>query len=327
MPACKVLVIEDDAIFGGIVETYLTKLGYQVTLTTDGETGLALCALEKPDVVICDLILPNLSGLEVLEQLIQATVSIPVIVISASERMSDIRDAVQLGASDYLIKPLQQLATLDQAIQNCLTVSSLEDAWERERWELDNHIDVLFRDDHLIDSLVGEFTPQDRLSLPMCEISHTVNANAESQVLVVYQRFPNHGAFVLIAKSQAATGQDIIALLVLKSLLNPYLRQGFSSKMGILRTPQRLLELLNQELCHSRIRSAFDVAGLWVDGATGELSWAHCGDKVVINTASRPDLAIGIWAQASFTGHRGKLGSEPFTMTAHGASVSLTPRR
>lgn len=327
MPACKVLVIEDDAIFSGVVNTYLTNLGYQVTLTGDGETGLALCALEKPDVVLCDLALPNLSGLEVLEQLIQATVTIPVIVISASERMSDIRDAVQLGASDYLIKPLQQLATIDQAIQNCLMLSSLEDAWERERWELDNHIDVLFRDDYLFDNLIAELTPQDRLNLPMCKISHTVNANAESQVLVVYQRFPDNGAFVLIAKSQAAVGQDIIALLVLKSLLNPYLRQGFSSKTGILRTPQRLMELLNQELCHSRIRSAFDLAGLWVDGNTGELSWAHCGDKVVINTASRPDLAIGIWAQANFTGHLGKLGNEPFTMTAHGAAVSLSPRR
>lgn len=326
MAACKVLVIEDDSIFCGIVNNYLTQLGYQVVLASDGKSGMALCATENPDVVLCDLILPDLSGLEVLELLHQATINTPVIIVSASENMSDIRDAVQLGASDYLVKPLQQLETLDQAIQNSLTLSSLEDAWERERWELDNHIDVLFRNDHLFDSLIAQFTPQDRLRLPMCDISHTVNADVESQVLVVYQRFPNHGAFVLIAKSQAAIGQDILALLVFKSLLNPYLRQGFSSKVGILRTPQRLLELLNQELCNSRIGSAFDVAALWVDGATGKLSWGHCGEKVVFNTSSRPDLALGIWSQASFTGHYGQLGTEPFTISAHGACVSLNPR-
>jgi|SRR5690554_1630148 len=327
MPASKVLVIEDDAVFRGIVSTYLTKRGYNVFFAEDGETGLELYKQEKPDVVLCDLMLPNISGLEVLEKIVHGTATTPVIVISASERMSDIRDAVQLGASDYLVKPINQLDVLDVAIQNCLTVTSLEEAWERERWELDDHIDVLFRSDHLFDSLVGEFTPQDKLELPMCEISHEVEPEVESQVLVVYQRFPDNGAFVLIAKSQAAVGQDVIALLVLKSLLNPFIRQGFNPKSGILRTPQRLLELLNKELCNSRIRSAFDVAALWVNGDTGELRWAHCGEKVVINVSSRPELAIGIWAQASFTGHRGLLTSEPFTMSAPGASVSLTPYR
>lgn len=325
MTTNKVLVIEDDAIFRELVSTYLTERGYQVLGAGDGETGLKLYQQEKPDVILCDLMLPKLSGLEVLEHLVHEAVTTPIIIMTASERMSDLRDAVQLGACDYLMKPIKQLDVLDTAIQNCLAQHNLEDMWESECGELDEHLQALAQSDDLLDSLVAEFTPQQALELPCCVIQHEVEHATKPQVLVVHQRFPDQGAFVLLAKSQALTGQDAVALLVLKSLLNPFLRQGYGAKSGILRTPQRLLEVLNQELCHSRIRTAFDVLALWIEGESGEMRWAHAGEKIVLNTASRPGLALGIWSQANYSGHKGQLQQEPFTLSVPGAAVRLIP--
>ena len=207
--------------------------------------------------------------------------TLPVIVISASERMADIREAVRLGAWDYLVKPLAQLDILDTAIQNCLTRTSLEDAWERERWELDDHIDVLFENQGLVEQLQADLLPHEALELPCCRVDFEVAETSSEQVLLDYHRFPNNQALVVMARSQAAAEQNVLGLLVLKSLLNPMIRQGMSGHEGILRMPERLLERLNAELCHSRIRSAFDLLAIWIDGNTGLLKWGHGGGKLV----------------------------------------------
>src|SRR5690554_3615649 len=235
MSANKVLVIEDDRVFSGILERYLSQRGYQVVSAGDGETGLALCASERPDVVLCDLKLPRISGLEVLEKLIFSMATTPVIVISASERLADIREAVRLGAWDYLVKPLVQLDVLEHAIQNCLARSDLEDAWERERWELDDHLDVLFQNDSMIAKLSEDLLPHESMQLPCCQISHQLGDSNGVALLIDYHRFPNDCALVVMAHSQATPGQNVIALLVLKSLLNSAVRKGMAGYDGVLR--------------------------------------------------------------------------------------------
>lgn len=306
----KVLVIEDDTVFSGIVQKFLSQRGYLVFAAEDGETGLALCQSEHPDVVLCDLMLPNISGLQVLENLLFKTSSLPVIVISGSQQISDIREAVRLGAWDYLVKPLDQLDILDTAIQNCLTRTSLEDAWERERWELDDHIDVLFQSESMFERLRNDLLPNEALELPACKVSHQLCPRVYDQVLLDYHRFPNNQALVFMAYSQGHPGQNVLALLVLKSLLNPIVRQGMAGEDRLLRAPHHLLERLNAELCHSRVRSAFDVVAIWVNGNTGDLYTAVAGEQLSLSTVHKPDLALGIWAQAHFTQHSVKLNEQ-----------------
>ncbi|MCC5855566.1 MAG: response regulator [Idiomarina sp.] len=327
MSGSKVLVIEDDAVFSNILGRFLTQRGYQVVSAEDGETGLALCTSEQPDVVLCDLMLPKLSGLEVLERLILSMAATPVIVISASERMADIREALRLGAWDYLVKPLRELDVLDTAIQNCLTRSGLEDAWERERWELDDHIDVLFENDDMIAHLTADLVSHETLELPCGVISHRLGEGAGDRFLLDYFRFPDNNALIFMANAQSSGSQGVISLLVLKSLLNPLVRIAMAGNDAMMRTPHRLLERLNSELCHSRIRSAFDVVAVWVNGNTGDMEWGHGGDRIQLSVDSRPDLALGIWAQAQFTEHKGKLNSADFVIQADTTRITVTPHR
>lgn len=118
MPRAHIALIEDDPVFQSVVRQYLVNSGYDVCCADNGKQGIKLCQEECPDIVLCDLKLPDIDGLEVIEQLLKVCTQIPIIVISASEKMSDIREAVRLGAWDYLVKPLQSLSVIENAIES-----------------------------------------------------------------------------------------------------------------------------------------------------------------------------------------------------------------
>jgi DNA-binding response OmpR family regulator len=102
----KILIVEDDDF---LLQMYVTKLeleGFQVVSAVDGIKGLRLAKKDKPDLVLLDLQLPELSGFEVLEDLKRSneTKQIPVLVLTNFSQKEDIDRCLNLGASDYLIK-------------------------------------------------------------------------------------------------------------------------------------------------------------------------------------------------------------------------------
>ena len=102
----KILIVEDDDF---LLQMYVTKLeleGFQVVSAVDGIKGLRLAKKDKPDLVLLDLQLPELSGFEVLEDLKRSneTKQIPVLVLTNFSQKEDIERCLNLGASDYLIK-------------------------------------------------------------------------------------------------------------------------------------------------------------------------------------------------------------------------------
>lgn len=307
MLSTRVLLIEDDQVFQTTVAYFLSERGYQVICADDGERGLKIAQRDNVDVVLCDLNLPAMNGLEVLEHLLRAQAQLPVIVISASERMSDIREAVRLGAWDYLAKPIEQLETIDVAIQNCMNRSYLEANWERERWELDDHIDVLFHNESMVAQLADDLTPHEPLQVGMFEISHQVDDIDTEATWVDYHRLPHNQAIAVMVNSQALSGQTLLSLLVLKALFHPIIRSATANHPDMLANPHKILERLNIELCHSRIKTAFDMVIIWLDGESGVIHWGHAGDTLNLSVDSKPDLALGIWSHATYQFHQGKV--------------------
>src|ERR1051325_6655542 len=102
----KMLIIEDDKIVGNIYRHRFQVEGYQVALASDGEAGLAAVKSLKPDLVILDLMLPKLNGVEVLKQLRadEATRTLPVIVLSNAYLSSIVQEAWKAGANHCMIK-------------------------------------------------------------------------------------------------------------------------------------------------------------------------------------------------------------------------------
>jgi DNA-binding response OmpR family regulator len=101
----KVLVIEDDsAILRGLADN-LTHEGYEVLAATTGETGYGLQKNHKPDLIVLDLMLPGMSGLELCRKLRSEGVQTPVLMLTAKSEESDRVLGLDIGADDYVTKP------------------------------------------------------------------------------------------------------------------------------------------------------------------------------------------------------------------------------
>jgi DNA-binding response OmpR family regulator len=118
----KVLIIEDDDFLRSLAVTKLEKEGLAVTMAANGQEGLAQVAATAPDLIILDLMLPIMSGFDVLKTLkaSDTTKNIKVIVFSNLGEESDIKTCLDLGANDYLVKANFTLDELVEKIKELL---------------------------------------------------------------------------------------------------------------------------------------------------------------------------------------------------------------
>ncbi len=105
--APKILIIEDERDIQDLIRHYLEKDGFRTRTASDGVAGLAAARQEHPDLIVLDLMLPGLDGLELCKKLRAdpATALIPVIMLTAKAEESDKIVGLELGADDYLTKP------------------------------------------------------------------------------------------------------------------------------------------------------------------------------------------------------------------------------
>ncbi len=116
MPAAKVLLVEDDPVILRLLEVNFELEGYDVVLAHDGAEGIALAREERPDLVISDIMMPNVSGIELVQALKgdEATAAIPVILLSAKAQSADVKAGLEAGADDYVTKPFEPLELVDR---------------------------------------------------------------------------------------------------------------------------------------------------------------------------------------------------------------------
>jgi two-component system OmpR family response regulator/two-component system copper resistance phosphate regulon response regulator CusR len=105
----NVLVIEDDPVIRKSLAQGLDEAGYVCRAARDGEQGLEMATEQRPDLVILDVLLPGLSGVEVLTRLREAGYQMPVIMLTALGAVQDRIDGLTHGADDYVVKPFSFL--------------------------------------------------------------------------------------------------------------------------------------------------------------------------------------------------------------------------
>jgi DNA-binding response OmpR family regulator len=102
--ATRVLVVDDEPVVRDVLTRYLRREGFEVTGAADGHEALTAIRHEQPDVILLDLMLPRLSGLEVLRT-VRLDGDVPVIILSAKSSEQERIQGLQLGADDYVVKP------------------------------------------------------------------------------------------------------------------------------------------------------------------------------------------------------------------------------
>jgi len=118
----KILIIEDESILQKALGDAFKEQKYKVINALNGEVGLNMAISEIPDLIILDLILPRKEGFEVLKELKKnlKTNKIPVIILTNIESMENMEEALELGASAYLIKTQYKLEEIVQKAQEIL---------------------------------------------------------------------------------------------------------------------------------------------------------------------------------------------------------------
>jgi len=116
----KVIIIEDDRFLSSLIKARLEKDGYVVIQAFDGNEAVSLLKKEVPDLIILDLIMPKVTGFEVLEEvsMMPEVSKTPVVILSNLAQDSDIEKAKRLGAAEYFVKVRVSIDDLIKTVEN-----------------------------------------------------------------------------------------------------------------------------------------------------------------------------------------------------------------
>ena len=186
----KILVVDDDANICELLRLYLTKEGYQVTVANDGEEGLEKFNAVKPDMVLLDVMMPRMDGLEVCRRIRKAG-NTPVMMLTAKGETFDKVLGLELGADDYMVKPFDA-KEVTARIKAVLRRTAAKEDTNKGVYDFDNlHLDMN-RYELKVKGKVVEAPPKE-LELLACLAGHPNRVYTRDQLLDEVWGFEYYG--------------------------------------------------------------------------------------------------------------------------------------
>lgn len=136
----RLLTIEDELRVRESIVAYFEDSGYEVLEAENGMIGVEVFKTEKPDIVLTDLRMPEMDGLEVLSKIVALDDGVPVIVVSGTGAIQDAIEAVKLGAWDYVTKPIYDMAVLEYSVEKALDKARLIKENNRYKYYLEDEV-------------------------------------------------------------------------------------------------------------------------------------------------------------------------------------------
>ncbi|RDW99520.1 response regulator transcription factor [Listeria kieliensis] len=127
----KILVVDDETSIVTLLEYNIKKAGYEVITAFDGAEGYERAVSEQPDLIVLDLMLPKMDGIEVTKKLRQSKVDVPILMLTAKDEELDKIIGLELGADDYLTKPFSPREVLAR-IKAILRRAAKGDQFDKE---------------------------------------------------------------------------------------------------------------------------------------------------------------------------------------------------
>lgn len=244
----QILIVEDEPVFRSLMDSWLSSLGASTLLAQDGVDALTQMENQKPDLMICDLAMPRMNGLQLVEHLRNAGDTLPILIISATENMADIAKALRLGVQDVLLKPVKDLNRLRETVLACLYPNMFNSRVEEEE-RLFEDWDALVNNPAAAAKLLQELQPPVQQQISHCRINYRqlMAVDAPGLVLDIAPLSEHDLAFYCLDVTRAGDN-GVLAALLLRVLFNGLLQEQLSHQGQRLPELGSLLKQVNQLL-------------------------------------------------------------------------------
>ncbi|WP_396589207.1 response regulator [Bermanella sp. R86510] len=281
----RVLVIDDESIVRDSIVTYLEDSGFDVIEATNGTEGIACFNSKTPDIVLCDLRMPNMDGLSVLQAINKSSPITPFIVISGAGVMADVVEALRLGASDYLIKPIIDLEVLEHSIKRNLRQLRLMQQnqdyrreLEEKNTQLEHRLEELRLDQQAGREVQKRMLPEPQAQLKGIEFDYNIIPSLYlSGDFVDY--FPVSASKVVfyIADVSGHGASSAFITVLLKNLSNRLKRNLKRKSSDDILFPDKVLQRINKELVEAQLGKHVSIFWGIMDLPNGMLSYSVGG--------------------------------------------------
>ncbi len=142
----KILIVDDEKTFRDSIRFFLEDHDYEIHEAENGRVGTELISQITPDLVLIDLYMPEMTGLDVLQWISENAPDQPIIIISGAGVIHDVAEALRRGAWDYIFKPIEDLTVLKHAVEKALERAAFIQAKHDEKIRLKSEVELRTRD-------------------------------------------------------------------------------------------------------------------------------------------------------------------------------------
>lgn len=236
-----IMLVDDDPIFRHMMRASLVSQGYEVVEAENGLEGLRQLSVRCPDLILCDLSMPVLNGMEFVEEVSLEYPTVPLLVVSATEDMSEVAKALRFGIKDFLPKPIRDHEHLYGAIENTLADSSrhqtdqrdLANQWYRaddqvsasEERDLYWHLDYLRNHPNAARGLLQALLPDNDSAQGAWHCSYRLLQSTDHMPLIFdYSWLINGQMMFYLVDSNSDTDNGVGTTLLIRAMFYDYLR-------------------------------------------------------------------------------------------------------
>ncbi len=337
----KILVIDDDQKLRDEITEYFEDNGFSIVQAEDGEKGLELIKTERPILVITDLQMPGISGLDVLRTLTKEYPELPVVVISEEGGLDDVIQALRIGAWDYLTKPISQMPVLEHGVCRALERSRLieqnriyAEKIEEANQALKKSLDVLEEDQEAGRSVQMRLLPSKGVEFGDYHFDHSVSPSLYLSGDFVDYFSINEDVFGFYLADVSGHGaSSAFVTVLLKSLVSKVLGRYQVQQDQTIVEPEKLLAELGEEIYLAKLGKYLTMVYGVVDLKNNTLTYSiggHYPNPVLLEGDTARFLEgqgfpVGIMEKATYQRHSIPLGVDMKLMIFSDGIAEILP--
>jgi len=320
----RIVVIDDTDLVQKVVSRQLERLGFTVIGAADGVEGLAAIRADPPDLVLCDLRMPRLDGLELLSVVRREAPELPVIVMSGAGLLGDAIGALKLGAADYITKPVDANA-LEHAVRKALELAALVRENKRYRRELEMlnqelraGLRLLAEDEAAGRQIQFRMLPRNHLRFGRYLLTRELIPSQflSGDFIDAFRIDQDHFGFYLADVAGHGVASALVTVL-LRTFVQRQLASYEHTGDSMILSPARLLMRLNDDVARDDLGKHLTIFYGIVDLRADTLSYATAGhfpwpvlyDGRTAKVLEHPGVPVGMLAGTRYDEHHASLGA------------------